>query len=391
MANLITSEDTSMEEVKLSVEIFHGSHFFNFDERAIIFKVLHRMVAIFHKNIAKPNSKFQYICGGSLVSADQVVTGEIKGKTAILRFSVGNSKSQNGESQLDNKKSNSYHQKPKLFFLFSAAHCIRNKGRSKNTGANELSLVFGAFDIENHHEPGRIIKSVSEIFVHENWNSYTKRFNDDIAVLVLEEDIQFSIFIRPICISDRIRHVEVGTVAGWGKTALSSSYHEKFPTQINVSMVQSNEECYEQENDLAPIGSRNSFCAGSPVVKVCSGDSGSALIVKIDDLFFLKGIVSAATHNQTTNCIAKNFTIFTDVTKYINFIDLSTSHVNNVRFDSLNTTSLRYLPPVLQCSRLEWQCMSEECIPLSFRCDGSFDCYDNSDEKSCRKFKVFSS
>jgi len=35
------------------------------------------------------------------------------------------------------------------------------------------------------------------------------------------------------------------------------------------------------------------------------------------------------------------------------------------------------------CSPNEYQCENEECIRISYRCDGDYDCDDNSDEEGC--------
>jgi len=35
------------------------------------------------------------------------------------------------------------------------------------------------------------------------------------------------------------------------------------------------------------------------------------------------------------------------------------------------------------CPPDEWHCNSSQCIPLRWRCDGSFDCADQSDEVGC--------
>lgn len=183
--------------------------------------------------------------------------------------------------------------------------------------------MFGAYNLTNHLEDDRITRPVSEVIVHEQWNPFTATYKNDIAILVLEERIYFSRFIQPICLTDSIGDVTKGTVAGWGKNAMSRTYNENIPTKIDVTIIQSEGECYRQENALAGIGSENSFCAGDPDVKVCKGDSGSGLIVQFDSTFYLKGIVSASQFDQTTGCSPKNLAVYTDVLKYTDFIGVN--------------------------------------------------------------------
>ena len=42
------------------------------------------------------------------------------------------------------------------------------------------------------------------------------------------------------------------------------------------------------------------------------------------------------------------------------------------------------------CRENEFACGDTKCVPESLMCDGTFDCDDGSDEKSCRKFSYFS-
>ena len=43
-----------------------------------------------------------------------------------------------------------------------------------------------------------------------------------------------------------------------------------------------------------------------------------------------------------------------------------------------------------RCSAWEWECRSGQCIYDDYKCDGEYDCYDNSDESyaNCRKSNV---
>jgi hypothetical protein len=55
-------------------------------------------------------------------------------------------------------------------------------------------MIFGAYNIDDPYED-RTIRTPSEIFIHDDWNPGTERFNDDIAILIIERDVPFTNFI----------------------------------------------------------------------------------------------------------------------------------------------------------------------------------------------------
>lgn len=65
----------------------------------------------------------------------------------------------------------------------------------------------------------------SEIIVHENYSASSKNKFNDIALIRLAEDVKFTPFVRPICLSTRFNKLSTGLtepnslqVAGWGET-----------------------------------------------------------------------------------------------------------------------------------------------------------------------------
>jgi secreted trypsin-like serine protease len=202
--------------------------------------------------------------------------------------------------------------------LLPAAHCVQPKHVRRVTKPSNLKLLFGALDLDNEEEPGRVYLSVSQVQVHPGWDYESESFDDDVAVLVLEKNIEFTQFVRPICLLETIGNSDRGVIGGWGRNADSDD--EKLPTKINVAIINSNEECYRQNFVLATIGWEKSFCAGATNVKVCGGDSGSGLVVNIDDTYYLKGILSSSDSDATTRCTANNLAVYADVPKYLNFI-----------------------------------------------------------------------
>lgn len=170
-------------------------------------------------------------------------------------------------------------------------------------------------------ELGRTSVAPSEVIIHDDWNPHVDRYNDDIAVILMERQIQFTGFIRPIClwVGDGDPGVLKGTVAGWGKNENGGVYNENIPTKLEIPIIQSNGKCYQENYLLAKIGSDKSFCAGREGVGVCQGDSGSGFIVRHNSRFYFKGIVSSSL-NDPSGCYTENYAIYTDVTKYKSFI-----------------------------------------------------------------------
>lgn len=152
---------------------------------------------------------------------------------------------------------------PVVKIFFKAAHCIQNKDMTTARHPNEIVVKIGKFDLSETHERGSVISYPSGIFVHPDWKFWTKDFDSDIALIVLENKVPISDAIFPICLWDRtttdpepIR----GTVIGWGKSE-GSAAHENKPRQLELS-IRTNEECFLKNPRFAAISSKNTFCAG---------------------------------------------------------------------------------------------------------------------------------
>lgn len=67
------------------------------------------------------------------------------------------------------------------------------------------------------------------------------------------------------------------------------------------------------------------------------GDSGGSMTFKENDIYYIRGIVSngpSITINQTLTCDSFHYVLFTDVTKYLPWIDQVT-YGNESRFEKL--------------------------------------------------------
>lgn len=65
--------------------------------------------------------------------------------------------------------------------------------------------------------PNEVSKSVAEIVLHPNYTVYTS--DNDVALLRLSSPVEFTDYIRPVCLAANGSEVSSGTetwVTGWG-------------------------------------------------------------------------------------------------------------------------------------------------------------------------------
>jgi len=211
-----------------------------------------------------------------------------------------------------------------LIFSFLAAHCIHEKKSIEQLAAGNLVILLGVHDLDNSIEIGRASHAVYSINIHQDWNTLTQSFDSDIAVLVLERDVTFNEHIQPICLvipNSNTASIVTGSVVGYGKSEDESKLHENIP-KILATPIHSNQDCFNNNEGLALISSGRTFCGGTGTgVGVCTGDSGSGLIVTDGNAFYLRGIVSSSLLNAKRGCDVDTYAVFTDVTKFVDWIN----------------------------------------------------------------------
>lgn len=193
----------------------------------------------------------------------------------------------------------------------------------------DIIALFGAHDLSNHHEIGRVLLSPKKIYLHDEWNHLTHSYDADISLLEFEPDeIHFSYYIQPICLWDSKTEPTVteGIVTGWGKSENPSRAHENLPKMITAP-IQTNEQCFLGTQALVDLSSIRTFCAGlGNGSGVCFGDSGGGMFVKMGAVHYLKGIVSSSLIKDNECDVSRN-TVYTNVPKFRDFIDKTTGEL----------------------------------------------------------------
>ncbi|XP_053679306.1 serine protease gd-like [Anopheles nili] len=269
---------------------------------------------------AQPHYINQYeddICGTVVPKANPLVThgsiserGQFPWHGALYRSTVTELKYLCGATLISRRAA------------ITAAHCVTLEKSSKPVDAGSLLLYFGKIDLGKWNGPEEDAQIRT---VHIPAQYAHERFFNDIAVLVLKEDIKYSNFVRPICLwnfDDDYKTLinKIGLVPGWG-------YNEHGLVSSRLSFAQmpvvAHETCIWSNRDFfSKVTSDTSFCAGfKNGTSVCNGDSGGGMVFKHNNLWYLRGIVSVSAALQDRfRCDARHYVVFTDAAKFTPWI-----------------------------------------------------------------------
>lgn len=201
-------------------------------------------------------------------------------------------------------------------WILTAAHCITKR----NVTRKDIRIQLGDHDTQLP-EPQQRVYDVAEIHAHVGFN--TDVFDDDIALIRTIEPIEFSDYIKPICLPDkrkarsflRAAKGRYGTVAGWGKG--SDGNYTRYLEHVTIPLVD-RQTCKKSTNySFTP----NMFCAGYAVRgtgDACTGDSGAPFMIRNNGRYFVTGIVS---WGSPDGCDVNNhYGYYTRLFKYMSWI-----------------------------------------------------------------------
>uniref|UniRef100_A0A1Y1NL68 CLIP domain-containing serine protease n=1 Tax=Photinus pyralis TaxID=7054 RepID=A0A1Y1NL68_PHOPY len=215
-------------------------------------------------------------------------------------------------------------------YVLTAAHCVNEDNIPP--GSKPASVRLGEYDLATDIDcdydyvcsDDPVDVPIAEILMHERYNSHDGNRYHDIALLKLARDVDFTDFIKPICLpytTDLISQSfagTIGTIVGWGKTEYDSSGST---VKLSVELpVKSHEECTHIYNKIMIVPSEGQICAGGEQNKdSCEGDSGGPLMTLHEEsaLWYITGIISFGAEK----CGSLGWPgIYTRVTEYVPWI-----------------------------------------------------------------------
>ncbi|XKL69038.1 hypothetical protein PGB90_006807 [Kerria lacca] len=170
-------------------------------------------------------------------------------------------------------------------YVLTAAHCF------DRYSVDDVLIRLGEYDFTISNETEYIDFAPTQIIKHGDYDSATQ--HHDIALIKFERPIQYTNYIRPICLpppSLRIKANQTAIVAGWGAIFYGGITS---PTLLEVAVpIWNLKTCISKY--VQPIFKTNICASGYAGGKdSCIGDSGGPLIIQQSDGRWISiGIVS---------------------------------------------------------------------------------------------------
>ncbi|XP_056633937.1 brachyurin-like [Diorhabda sublineata] len=187
--------------------------------------------------------------------------------------------------------------------ILTAAHCVDSL-----TGG--VDVILGAHNVRKK-EKTQLRLLASNIILHPDWNR--NRLKNDIALINLPSEIEFTDYIKPIKIAseDLDYGKEKALVSGWGRPFDGARGISSVLREVDVPVI-TNSWCNLKY--LGVVGDGQVCVSGSDGKSTCNGDSGGPLTFNGVQI----GIVSFGVR---LGCEVGWPAVFTRVSSYVKWIN----------------------------------------------------------------------
>lgn len=211
--------------------------------------------------------------------------------------------------------------------VITTASCFRLSQRTYTT-ANDVVLALGHSTINLFEDAHKLIKA-EKLIIHNDFMSKDHSFDADLALVITKDRVQYTEYIRPICLLEELCNSEIvgtyGTVYGYAQVLYLHNVIDNKTRAEKQSLdmpIVSQEECIRSNDIFREIISPRTFCAGGRDGRgPCYGNSGSGMMMNRDDRWILHSLViTSLTKDRYFTCDLDSYVVFTDVTKFVDWI-----------------------------------------------------------------------
>lgn len=162
--------------------------------------------------------------------------------------------------------------------VLSAAHCVVDDN-TQVLDKDVFRLLFGIVDLKALSGT-EVLREVAGIIKHPDYE-YDQILKQDIALIFIKGNLQFSPSVRPICLFDsqtpiRFHLNQQVTVLGFGATETNRE-PSRYLNHGKMSII-SRQQCIESRLVFGLLPENSAFCAKSfDNMIACPGDSGGKL------------------------------------------------------------------------------------------------------------------
>ncbi|XP_041760825.1 prostasin-like [Anopheles merus] len=227
--------------------------------------------------------------------------------------------------------------------ILTAAHCLYD--RHKLIALDRLVVILGRTEL-SVEEPWSRSYAPERLILHPGYKQANVK--DDIAMVKLASEITMSDYIFPVCLRPwGLGHEDItgrkGFVVGYGLNDAGSTSNHLLDAEVPVvdrwTCLESN------RGTLSSQLASTMLCAGARDGEgPCNGDSGGGMFFRAGNKWHIRGIVSFAPNlDGTDKCDPKQYAIYTDVAKYLDWIanDLDNVTQGNTSASMANSTDFR--------------------------------------------------
>ncbi|XP_017773158.1 PREDICTED: venom protease-like [Nicrophorus vespilloides] len=204
-------------------------------------------------------------------------------------------------------------------FVLTAAHCLKTRdyGDPKYVRVGDTNLK----DV-NDADPQEL--NIAQIIRHPEYRT-PSQYND-IGLLRLESNVRFTAYVRPICLHfEESIDAKEAIATGWGSVAFLGA-NSDYLLKVTLTMF-GNQQC---RNAFPPnerrlkngIVENTQLCAGSKTERkdTCQGDSGGPLQIYHLDEYCMYSLIGVTSFGKACG-IANNPGVYTRVSHYIDWIE----------------------------------------------------------------------